>query len=53
MKRKLNSNSKILYKNKKTTHFIISSNKVLKEYFYKISSTKLILRRYIDNFIKN
>ena len=53
MKRKLNSKSKILYNNKKTTHFTISSNKVLNKYFYKVSSTKVILQRYIDNFIRN
>jgi len=50
LKDKISSKSKINFSNKKTNHFIISLNKLLKDYDYKTSSTKEILERYIKNY---
>ena len=50
LKDRISSKSKINFSNKKTNHYIISLNKLLKDYDYKTSSTKEILERYIKNY---
>ena len=52
LQKKLNSKSKLFFKKQKKTHFIISSNKVLENYNFKISSTKKVISRYINSFLK-
>ncbi len=50
IKRTIKSRSKIIIKKNKTTHFVISNEKVLKVFKYKPTSTKNIIERYIETF---
>ena len=50
MSKKLNSRSKIIYQKKKTKHFILSNSKLRKLYNFEPSSTKKIIKRYIEIF---
>ena len=52
LQKKLNSKSKLVFKKQKKAHFIISSNKVLENYNFKILSTKKVISRYINSFLK-
>lgn len=47
LKTGLNSESKIVLNDQKTRHFIISSDRVLKIYKYKIAPIKTIINRYV------
>ena len=49
LKSKLSSSSKVFFKKKKTTNFIIESKRVYKDYKFKIASTSAVIDRYIDN----
>ena len=53
LKNKLNSNSKIIFNKKKSNHFIISTKKIENVLGFKPSSTKIILQRYVENFINS
>lgn len=52
LQKKLKSKSKLVFKKQKKAHFIISSNKVLENYNFKILSTKKVISRYINSFLK-
>jgi hypothetical protein len=49
LKNKLMSNSKVVFKKEKTINFVIDSEKVFKDYKFKIANTSTVINRYIDS----